>query len=440
VGEIVKLPSLLGFAISSIIVILSKSLASATPPSTIPPQSGTLINSANAPIYDRFLPPGANLALKYELLMRIVPAKRLDWSAGFMAETEKYSRQVGLDADNYITNYVAGMPFPTLDINDPKAAVKIAYNWHMGPFMPDDFSQEPWGSYAYSSADSQNGFVPEEWNSYTCTRFVFLRYAHRSEVDPRPTLGPNEEGVEWKTRCLQWNGGPDAPPSTLVTGFIARYVDPRKPDAEVFFRGHWRRYGGRVEVVDERCRACHQPYWAYALPKTEEYSYRLLGTTLILACLTAEHETAGVVQRGQFFTFGELPFQVRNAYILEMTPKVSGHENVRTVVYIDTEAYVWLGAAFFSGNEETEASFPLWRSRPSSSGGYLFDLAGSFYVPFDQLSVHHLMGNETSRLFFRSLVPAHGEFSQKINSGAVSIDLFDPEQLGTGPPDLRLKQ
>ncbi|MGO9453801.1 MAG: DUF1329 domain-containing protein [Candidatus Binataceae bacterium] len=424
------------FSVFTASALAQQSTAPAPIPSA-PPQPGTVINAGDASIYARFLPPGGDLALKYGLVMRIVPSKRLDWSAGFTAETEKSSGQVGLDSDDYITNYVAGMPFPIVGINDPKAAVKIAYNWHMGPFMPDDFSQEPWGSFAYSGADGQNGFVPEEWNDYTCTQFVFLRYAHRTEVDPRPTSGPNEEGAEWKARCMQWNGGPDMSPSSAVTGVVVRYLDPRKPDAEVWWRGHWRPYLGRVQVTDERCRCCHQPYWAYALPKTEDFSYRLLGTASILACLTAEHEPAGIIPRGESFSFGELPFQIRNAYILEMTPKLSGHENVRTIVYIDTEAYVWLGAEFFSGVEQTEATFPLWRSYPSPSGGYLFDLAGSFYVPFDQLSVHHLMGGTTSRLFFRSLAPAHGLFSQKINSGSVSVDLFDPEQLGPGPPDVR---
>jgi hypothetical protein len=117
--------------------------------STTPPP-GAVINSANASTYEHFLPPGADLAIKYGLAMRVVPSRRLDWSAGFTTATEKYSGQVGLDADNDITNYIAGMPFPTVGINDPKAAVKIAYNWHMGPFMPDDFSLEPWGSFAYS--------------------------------------------------------------------------------------------------------------------------------------------------------------------------------------------------------------------------------------------------------------------------------------------------
>jgi len=57
-----------------------------------------------------------------------------------------------------------------------------------------------------------------------------------------------------------------------------------------------------------------------------------------------------------------------------------------------------------------------------------------FDVPFDQLSASHMPFAKTSnapRLFFRTLAPAHGGFSQKINSGSVSLDFFDPNQLGT---------
>ena len=46
--------------------------------------------------------------------------------------TEKYAPQVTLDGDGYLKNYVAGMPFPLIDVTDPAAAMKIAYNWHMG--------------------------------------------------------------------------------------------------------------------------------------------------------------------------------------------------------------------------------------------------------------------------------------------------------------------
>lgn len=235
---------------------------------------------------------------------------------------------------------------------------------------------------------------------------------------------------------MEWQGGPDMSSGAgKTTGAVVRYLDPKKPDGSIWFHGRTTGYlpRGISDISDERCRSCHQPYWAYALPKTEEYSYRLLGTALMLACLTTEHEPAGIIQGDKALTFSEEPFQLRNAYILEMTPK--SNQKLRIVVYVDTEAYVWLGAEFFAGNERTEAAFPFWRSRPSPSGGYLFELAGEFYVPFDQLTSSHLpfvQTRATPRLFFRSLAPAHGSFSQKINSGSVSVDPFDPDQLGPG--------
>jgi hypothetical protein len=400
-----------------------------------PPPPGTVITATNASTYAQFLPPAAEVFIDHGMTLRVVQSKRLDWSGGFTSETEKYSGQVGLDKDDYITNYIAGMPFPLVTATDPKAAIKIAYNWHMGPFMPDDFSLEPWGSFAYSGTEP-GSFVSEDWNAYKCSRLVFLRFAHRTEVDPRPTLGTNEDGIEWELRCLEWQGGPDMSPGIgRVTGAVVRYLDPKKADGAIWAGGRTTKYSPREgfpEVSDERCRGCHQPYWAYALPKTEEYSYRLLGTALMLACLTADHEPAGIVRREKDMTFSEEPFQLRNAYILEMTPKRNA--KLRTVVYIDTEVFVWLGAEFFAGNEKTEAAFPFWRSSPSPSRGYVFDLAGEFYVPFDQLTSSHLPVFKSSaapRLFFRSLAPAHGGFSKKINSG-LSLDFFDPNELG--PP------
>ena len=422
----------LGASTACLLVVLSVQIAWAQQLSAVsggsgsvsaPPPPGTVINATNASTYAQFLPPAAQLGIDHGMKLRVVQSKRLDWSGGFTSETEKYSGQVGLDKDDYMTNYIAGMPFPMVSTTDPKAAIKIAYNWHMGPFMPDDFSLEPWGSFAYSTTDTSNSFIPDEENSYVCNHFTFLRFAHRTEVDPRPTLGTNEDGVEWKSRCQGWSGGAVVGPNPDAKTVVVRYLDPRKQDVS-----YSNLRGSRLEVLqapNETCRGCHQPFWAYALPKTEKYSYRLLGTTLVLACLTADPEPAGIIQQGKSLSFTEQPFQLRNAYILEMTPK--SDEKLRTVVYIDTEAYIWIGAEFYAGNEKTEAAFPFWRSHPSPSGGNLFDLAGEFYVPFDQLSPSHLPfvhANPTARLFFRSLAPAHGSFSQKINTGTLSEDLF----------------
>jgi hypothetical protein len=146
-------------------------------------------------------------------------------------------------------------------------------------------------------------------------------------------------------------------------------------------------------------------------------------------------------QEATSLTLLEEPFELRSAYILEMTPKAAGFENLRGLVFVDTEAYVWLAAEFFDASERTAVTVPLWRSHPSPAGGNLFDLAGEFYVPsrhppISATSEHNAIHTRTSitspnypRWFFRTLRPAREDFEQKIDSGDVSEGVFNPQAL-----------
>jgi hypothetical protein len=387
---------------------------------------GTSINASNAARYAQYLPAALQTAIRHGFTVRIVPTTRVDWSKGFKDATEKYFTQVGLDKDGYITNYTAGMPFPTVSATDPDAATKIAYNWHMGPFMPDDFSLAPWGSFAYADIKQPNVFEPQEDYNYICDQFTFLRFAHRTEIDPRPTLGSDAQGFEWKARCNEWtqslgnNAGEGA-------GIWLRYTGPKQLDEFYGYDPMSRRIqrsGDFGLQPNENCRACHQPYWAYALPKTESFTYRLLGTAPLLGCLSAAAEPAGLVAGDNGMKLDEAPFEIRTAYILEMTPVEPSQRSMRTLVSIDTEAYVWLAAEFYETGELTATAFPLWRMHPAPEGGSHFDLAGEFYAP----RTRQLPANQPVWVF-RTPFPAHGGFDQKINSGSVSDALFNPASL-----------
>src|SRR5579863_521912 len=150
--------------------------ASSSPAAAAELKPGTVIDADNVDQYARYVPAAAKFAVAHGLRMRILPERRVEWSQGFQHATEKYAAQVTLDSDGYIKNYVAGMPFPLIDATDPAAAAKIAYNWHMGPFMPDDFSIAPWSSNAYA-ADPANALkiVPNPDADYACEQFDFLR-------------------------------------------------------------------------------------------------------------------------------------------------------------------------------------------------------------------------------------------------------------------------
>jgi hypothetical protein len=409
--------------------VRAQPVASATPGLGASPETaaelkpGTIIGADNVGQYARYVPAAAKFVVAHGFKMRTIPARRVEWSQGFQHATEKYAAQVSLDSDGYLKNYVAGMPFPLIEANEPTAAAKIAYNWHMGPFMPDDFSIAPWSSNAYA-ADPANAprIVPNSDGDYACEQFDFLRFAHRTDVDPRPTIGANAMGVEWKAKCNRWitdlSGG-----ANEGAGIWVRYLDAKHPDEFFSFSEasrRIRRTAVNLDYPNESCRGCHQPFWAYALPKTENYLYRLLGTTTLLACLGADDEPAGFKSGPDGLTLGEEPFELRHAYILEMRPRFpesSGAAGERTVVYIDSEVYVWLAAEFYDSNGLTATAMPLWRMRPSSEGGSLFDLAGSFYRPQNHGSL------------FRSLVPAHNEFHQVIDSNSVTEGAFNPQML-----------
>ncbi|MHB8383392.1 MAG: DUF1329 domain-containing protein [Candidatus Binataceae bacterium] len=238
-------------------------------------EPGTIISAANASQFASVLPQAARFALVHGFKIEVTPSRRLQWSAGYQSATEKFSPQVKLDAQDHIANYIAGMPFPLVDLTDPKAAIKVAYNWHMGPVMPDDFSLAPWVSNGYSADPANPAQIVSIGDAaYRCDNFTFLRFAHRTEVDPRPTLGANPEGVEWKARCNDWSESPSAGGNGEGAGIWVRYLDPATPNSFYAFDEATRRVRIMASAASDpgpECRNCHQPYWAYALPKTEDY-------------------------------------------------------------------------------------------------------------------------------------------------------------------------
>ena len=82
---------------------------------------GDFISPENAQTVTDLVSPG-NLALvKQGMRMKIVATDRLEWPGPYKAATEKYSAQVALNERAELSNYVAGLPFPLLDPNDPRS-------------------------------------------------------------------------------------------------------------------------------------------------------------------------------------------------------------------------------------------------------------------------------------------------------------------------------
>lgn len=73
--------------------------------------------------------PGIYQRVKNGLTMKIVETQAIEWPPPYKAATEANASKANIGQDHRtISGYVAGLPFPTIDPNDPDAAVKVIWN------------------------------------------------------------------------------------------------------------------------------------------------------------------------------------------------------------------------------------------------------------------------------------------------------------------------
>ncbi len=340
---------------------------------------------------------------------------------GFQIATEKYSPQVGLDKDDYITNYIAGMPFPLIDTNDPKAAVKIAYNWHFGPVLPDDFSLAPWSVNGYLADAHDPTEIHASNDLGQCmrtVRFPALCASHRSRTASddgierarrrmESALQPMDDASAW---AATWRGRGNLD-SLFEPAQQRRFLRLRRAFAAAATDGHPDGVSRTRSAADVISRTGHT-----RCRKPRSTDYRLLGTAPILACVAAKDEPAGIAAGESGYTLTQEPFELRRAYILEMSPLQKNLEE-RTLIFIDSEIYVWLAAEFYESGRARRDCDSAMANASFAGGRESFRPRGELLFP------------RRSSGLFRSVVPAHSSFTQKINTGGISESDFNPNIL-----------
>ena len=136
-------------------------------------------------------------------------------SPGFIAATEQYKGTVKLDAEGNMIGYRAGTPFPDIDLNDPQAGARVAWNLYWRYYGDDRF---------YTSF---TGYILDRKmrqrinKSYTRR----LHYTGRVDLEPKPEI-PNDDGIEYKDLLMQ-----RFPFEVKGTGLLTfRYTDPTRDD------------------------------------------------------------------------------------------------------------------------------------------------------------------------------------------------------------------
>jgi len=71
--------------------------------------------------------------------MTIRETQKVVWPKAYKEATDKYYGQVKLSVDGRaLYNYVAGAPFPSIDLGDPFAGFKIMWNYEQNPYIIDN--------------------------------------------------------------------------------------------------------------------------------------------------------------------------------------------------------------------------------------------------------------------------------------------------------------
>src|SRR5260370_19469683 len=121
------------------ILLMSSIVTATTTTFAAPVKPGDLITPENASLVADLVSPGNFILVCQGMRMKIVPTQRLEWPPPFKTATEKYSPQVRVNDRGELQNYVAGLPFPLLDPNDPEVATKVMWNFSYRPQFTDDF-------------------------------------------------------------------------------------------------------------------------------------------------------------------------------------------------------------------------------------------------------------------------------------------------------------
>ena len=166
-----RLPCLL----VSVIASLAGLVASVPHAAAVTP--GDLITPANADSVAEQVSPGVLWCIRHGMNVLISPYKRIALPKAYVTATEQHAGQAKLGQNGRtLEGYVAGLPFPSIDVNDPDVANKIMWNYYYRPYFTDDYT---WQNFAADTGLLNDAGGMSIERNYTIRHFGRLFYNGR---------------------------------------------------------------------------------------------------------------------------------------------------------------------------------------------------------------------------------------------------------------------
>jgi len=305
---------------------------------------GDMITPENAIKVKDLVAPGVYYKVERGMTMKIVPSQRVDWPPPYKEATEKYAGQVRLTDDNRsLVGFVAGQPFPLIDVNDPNVGVKIVWNNVFRPITSDDYDLR---FYDCDSAYQKQGPQTMQVEYFQIGHYAGYSLVGRTEVEPLPT------DPDFKNSGRLWVFGlyPVLAPQELRGGGFLRwrYASPSKGDDIWSYSKDSRRLRRLNESImssavagGTAAHAWDPDHYSGFNAKVEQYDYKFMGEKNMLASIHAEHSPEIRCATDGGTSACPEAWEMRHMYIVSAKPRRGiGSQTIGEAIHSDTLIYI----------------------------------------------------------------------------------------------------
>jgi hypothetical protein len=262
---------------------------------------------------------------------RIKEGRSIGLPKEYTLATARYSDQVKLGSNGELLNYVAGIPFPDVNVNDAQVGLKMAWNFYWR-WLGDDYKT---GGGTGEGKIIRYAIEKDGSERRADVLHHTIKTRGRVSLDSKPEL-PGYEHIDW----MQLRADEYPRDTAGTTTLEIRYADSKREDDLYIYVPSIRRVR-RVPPL-QRCATIAPSEFNFDDinsfgGKISDFNYRFLGKAKMLGNL-AQQQIPFDRKSGDYLPLKE-NWEIVEAYGLEITPKNPNYCYPRKVIYFDIQNY-----------------------------------------------------------------------------------------------------
>jgi len=324
------------------------------------PTAGTIVGKSNESRFEAHLTPSLSWVVRHGGELNVGTYRKATLPRLTDEATARYSGAVKLAPTLGLENYVAGLPFATVETSDLLAATKLMLNFERANVV-DDMD--------VTGIECDTGTLLHEKDQARSDRHYLLRHYQRLNftgrlyTDKKPTLSSNTDGV-WYKEALYPLIEPFDQKGTGIYAF--HYLAADKASDTWLYLPQLRRVR-RLSSAERSEAQLGQDidldsFGGFA-GQVATFEWKLLGEKSVLAPFRVDAIPVRWSSEPVNY-FVDAAWEPRPVWMIEGKPRDSAYVYSKRVIYLDRETYRIVSSDLYDNTGE------LWKSW---IGSYLFD-------------------------------------------------------------------